>query len=259
MGTSASTWKLGIAALSLTCCGSSDESSCDPSSWQFSGDVGSQSVSGSASADMSNYLIGWTRTTAFANGGSVHIWGEGAALMDQTITSQAVLFAPSGSSIAGSVLFSAATTTKPATLDAPIRLEQLHAVGSCPGTPVQGSLSVCLDSIERGCPEFATGTFDGQELSHSVTVRIDMELVGRRLAVVNLDEDGFFVLSGDPYTGILVLPSTSPDPLAVHCVDSVEVSHQDGPKTFLLAGISRAGTSPGAPVDGSVDLTPCPD
>lgn len=264
---------VALGLLATAACGGSEDppdrgtagfgggSGCTLNEWTITGALEGQEVNAKAIGHGAAYMYGWTHTV-YLEGGLVRAWGEEEFEQGDTVTAEGLFWGPPGSIAAGKVLFSkAARVTFLEPLD-PVHLEQLNSVGSCPGTPVEGSLSICFsDSLNGACPDSATGTIDGRDVSYVIKGRSwgsSTTTVFQQSAQANLETDGFIVMAGgETMTGLLFLPSTDEDPLSVYCVGSTESSTQQDATTVTATGLSRAGALPGTPIEGSLDFEYC--
>jgi hypothetical protein len=264
---------LVATVLAAAACGGSDEqpdrgtagfgggSGCTINEWSITGSFEGEALDAKAIGHGAAYLYGWTQTV-YLEGGLVRTWGEETFEEGDAVTTEGVFLAPPGSIAAGKVLFSkSARVTFLEPLD-PVHLEQLNSVGTCPGSPVAGSLSICFaNGIQGECPDSATGSLDGRDVSYAVKGKSSGSSSTpefQQSAQAGLETDGFVVVQGgESMSGLLVLPSTDDDPLSAYCVGSTESSTQEDATTVTLTGLSRAGALPGTPIEGSLDFEFC--
>jgi hypothetical protein len=153
-------------------------------------------------------------------------------------------------------------------------LSNLAKLGSCPGTPVAGTVTMCLDdpptmgrcsgmgaSISS---TLAGATFAWQEKYWGGSVSemdgtFDADL-GGPVPIVD-GSDTFAVMAWSPQPGggtvsggILVIGPGNPDAGAVYCIGGGTVSYPAGPFEFTLTGLSRLGTCADNPISGSVKV-----
>ena len=269
-------WRLPLAvsmALSLwiSGCGSSDSDAsggkCKLNDWTFSGSVDGQDISGTIAGRgaQNGASVGpWEQKIFFVHG-LLRAWGDAPAADKEMVTGKGLLSAPPSSFLAGAQLFSDSTSLQYGFPFSTVHLEGLHRVGTCPGTPVSGSLSGCFGfGLQSSCanPNTLSGTLDGTSISLSSngagTVTTDQPPPGYTHYFVDFDDGSTLQLQSDPaLDGVLLLSDQSSDPGAVYCMDSVTVSTQGNDKTITVDKVSRAGAMPGNAVTGSIDMTFC--
>lgn len=141
-------------------------------------------------------------------------------------------------------------------------LRSLRTLGECPGTPVEGQVSISLKFAE-GSP--IESTIPGAEFKWSDQVAsagpFQMDNTGERAWNIDLSNDGVLIV--DLYNGavdgaLLMIASSSPDAGAVYCAGSGSVLQDSGnvtPTKIVLNDLSRLGTCATAePIDGEVDV-----
>jgi hypothetical protein len=155
-----------------------------------------------------------------------------------------------------------------------VDLSNLAKLGSCPGAPVAGSVTICLDG-NNGCSGMGTAissTLAGATFAwqgpflpwDEGDLDFFFNLMGpasptddpSTFALIQWDthllSDGHTLSAGPVSGGILVLGPGTPDAGAVYCIGggtgSADAQH------FTLTNLSRLGTCADNPISGSIEV-----
>jgi len=128
-------------------------------------------------------------------------------------------------------------------------LASLHALGTCPGMPVDAKLSIVAGSTL--VDPMLTGTIDGQSFQSKWNTR-GFGGAGPKGWLTEFFEGGGAVLLLDDGTALAVLPEASPDPGAVYCIGNSSTL-ADG--SIVYEDLSRLGRCSDAPtIAGSLSV-----
>lgn len=218
--------------------------------------------------DSGNFGIEWAYGRLLESGGTLRLKGPsgGSIANGAPVTGTATLAAPPGSALAGVQLVASDASMRYMDASQPITLAGLSRVGACPGTPLQGTLTACAGGAGSGdcggAEARLSGTLDGTPLDESYPSNGlgSFDTGTLQLLWVEFGGDGSFHLHnlGAPLMGRLRFPSTSVRGAEILCVGSVEVVSNAKPIELTLSELSIAGTLPGQPVSGALELTGCP-
>jgi hypothetical protein len=152
------------------------------------------------------------------------------------------------------------------------RVESLTFMGSCPGTPVAGEVSICLDPPSCGGVTIDS-TVEGASFHEEPMFGGGYGPIGGTTAVIELHPGGgVFVLEADGIdpastglqtsplgTAYFIVPAGAPDEGAVYCVGEgstldyvMDPAFGVLPMSAQLQNISRLGSCAGAGNDGGV-------
>lgn len=212
----------------------------------------------------------WRDNVLFEHGAIVSLEGSAGAppTAGMVLTGTGYLAAPPGSALAGVHLVSKAASTGYQDSKQPTLLDSLSRVGSCPGTPVTGSISVCAaSSFASGSPCGAQklrvqGNLDGVAIdeSGSIAGSFYIAALGVEVGRIDLDTDGKLWVhdKGGNLQGFLIMPTSFAQPGVVLCLDGVTLTHTSDKLEVSATSISKAGTLPGDAVSGTLKLERCP-
>jgi hypothetical protein len=167
---------------------------------------------------------------------------------------------PAGTPSAGSVFCSGAGTLKQMGRSTTVSLPGQVLLGSCPGTPMTGTISICheLGGAAKICKQELSGTVDGVAVATTGTYD-HIEIQHRTMTIyapdylIRLDKEGMngaVPTEGKIVRGLIVTSPTGPFAGAVLCVGggtykSAGVTAE--PDRFELQSLSRLGACPAAP------------
>ncbi|MFT3925538.1 MAG: hypothetical protein QM778_23565 [Myxococcales bacterium] len=128
-----------------------------------------------------------------------------------------------------------------------VTLANLHNLGTCPGTPVAGDVTVCWGS--NGCGDEVTGTLEGKEFAPNGFIQGGL---GEDGGDANDLDNTFMRLRGKDGKvdwGIIITAPDSPQGANVYCVGANSTITTTGTgfnetSTFALKNFSKLGTCP---------------
>lgn len=221
---------------------------------------------------------GWNGTDCeyrilLEHGGLLSLAGSAAAppSAGDPVSGSGYLATPTDSELGGVHLTAGLATFAYLESSEPITLANLARVGSCPGTAIAGSLTVCVADTFAGTTACGgnevqvTGTLDGSAIDQSFVSSSGFWLEGAagstvpRVARVGLDSDGALWLHdfGGTLSGHFAFPTASPQLGQVLCVGNASVTETNDAREVTLSSLSRGGTLPGDAVSGTLELTRC--
>jgi len=146
---------------------------------------------------------------------------------------------------------------------APIVLEQLEGVGACPGTPVSGSLEVCVSDLLTGCGNKGDarvslhGALDGVPVDYTASSG-GIFLPAFEHSAVSVGYEWVLAIHAAS-TGLasIVVPATGGAEPQLICVEAGKRSDDGTVYRFDATQLSRPGSAPGTPIAGSLTWTGC--
>lgn len=249
--------------------GTGGAAGCDPSGFEVTGDLDGQPVQAFIHDSSSMYEAfatspGW-RSAILGSGAALLMHSnQGTPSIGDTVVGESWVLGPSSLPFSAQQLRAGkVTTTFGDPSLGPTTLEQLELYGPCPGTPVSGSLEVCMSDTLVGCGTNGDarvslhGTIDGVAIEHTADSG-GIFLPDSERSAANIAADWVLAIhSASQGLASIVVPPINGAPTQLICVEAGQRSDDGTVYRFQATKLSRAGKAPGTPVTGSLTLTKC--
>lgn len=232
------------------------------------GEVAGKSVSTSSPGGRGSGVFGSTDWTVHASFPGALFWGEGKVPAAPSPTWQGTgyllgLTPPAGEMLAGTLTVSIEPAGELPDLSQPVLLGELRSVGACGATPVPGSLTLCVTANIvknpdqcQGNTASLSGTLGGETL--------ELSSGSMRGLGLGSPADGRMVVLGDASlrahvttsTAVVLMPPSGPHANEILCA-AASYSEDAAKEAWTLTDLSVAGSLPGSPTSGELELKEC--
>lgn len=261
-------WMVALGALMTLGCGSDSDSGggakCTPNGARITGTLDGAAVDEVWPTDEHGFsIIMGTQVRLRRSSEFAVLYAEGDVTPEpakgDSVTIPGWLLGPGTTELVGANLRAGQVTFDYADFQGAELLGQLSSLGPWPGTPVSGTLEICLREFGANAPcngeaSSSSGTLDGIAMDGTYTGFSSSS--GYQRDLVKLGQGELTMIAHKSFAVLMTGPSSA-IPGAIFAVDSVSKTEGTDATRWTLGSVSRLSDPTSAPLAGELSIGPC--